>query len=207
MKNYFKKKTRIFSELSGGDVQWSIPVETNKRDEKYLALPNYGDIKLTSYSVNKTVKILLEHIDFVSRHIFEIITLGDFSLINLFLIFRFYSTIQQKKEFNVKVVHTKLSSPNSNSNNDLMSSANEKSSVTHVQRIRQSSRINSETKPIIHNFLANIFIKEVNLILYDDHKDNLYKKNNIASIFLDDFIICYVEEVIFLSCYYNKNSM
>lgn len=49
-----------------GDIQWSIPVETNKMDEKYLALPLYGDIKMTSYSVNKTVKILLEHIDFVS---------------------------------------------------------------------------------------------------------------------------------------------
>lgn len=39
-------------------------------DEKYLALPLYGDIKVTSYSVNKTVKILLEHIDFVSFPLF-----------------------------------------------------------------------------------------------------------------------------------------
>lgn len=49
-----------------GDIQWSIPVETNKRDEIYLALPLYGDIKMTSYRENKTVKILLENIDFVS---------------------------------------------------------------------------------------------------------------------------------------------
>lgn len=52
--------------FSGGDIQWSIPVETNKMDEKYLALPLYGDIKMTSFMANKTVKILLEHIDFVS---------------------------------------------------------------------------------------------------------------------------------------------
>lgn len=52
--------------FSGADIQWSIPVETNKMDEKYLALPLYGDIKMTSFMANKTVKILLEHIDFVS---------------------------------------------------------------------------------------------------------------------------------------------
>lgn len=85
-----------------------------------------------------------------------------------------------------------------------MNSANEKSFVTDVQRARQSSRINSVSKTIIHNFIANIFIKEVNLILYDDHRDHLYKKNNIASIFFDDFIICYVEEVIFISYIYQK---
>lgn len=55
----------FFLVLSGGDIQWSIPVETNKLDEKYLALPLYGDIKMTSYRENKTVKVLLEHIDFV----------------------------------------------------------------------------------------------------------------------------------------------
>lgn len=51
--------------LPGGNIQWSIPVETNKMDEKYLALPLYGDIKLTSFIHNKTVKIRLQHIDFV----------------------------------------------------------------------------------------------------------------------------------------------
>lgn len=60
--NYFH-----FQSLDG-NIQWSIPVETNKMDEKYLALPLYGDIKMTSYSANKTVKILLEHIDFVSSN-------------------------------------------------------------------------------------------------------------------------------------------
>lgn len=72
------------------------------------------------------------------------------------------------------------------------------SSITDVQRTRQSNRMGSVSKSIIHNFLANIFIKEVNLVLYDDHKDNLCKKNNIASIFFDDFIICYAEEVTYL---------
>lgn len=58
----------LFVSPSGADIQWSIPVETNKWDEKYLALPLFGDIKLTSCRDNKTIKILLEHIDFVSRH-------------------------------------------------------------------------------------------------------------------------------------------
>lgn len=40
-------------------------------DEKYLALPNYGDIKMTSFIANKTVRILLEHIDFVSDENFH----------------------------------------------------------------------------------------------------------------------------------------
>lgn len=68
------KSTYIFldyffssSELTpDANIRWSIPVETNKADEKYLALPLYGDIKFTSRSVNKTIKISLEHIDFVS---------------------------------------------------------------------------------------------------------------------------------------------
>lgn len=82
-----------------------------------------------------------------------------------------------------------------------MNSASEKSPATDMQRVRQSNRLNSVSKTMIHNFIANIFIKEVNLVLYDDNKDKLYKKNNIASIFLDDFIVCYVEEVIFfLQC-------
>lgn len=87
-----------------------------------------------------------------------------------------------------------------------MNSTTEKSSaIADMQRIRPSNKFaNSVSKAIIRNFIANIFIKEVNLVLYDDCKDNLYKKNNIASIFFDDFIISYVEEVIcdthFLFC-------
>lgn len=104
---------------------------------------------------------------------------------------------QQKKEFNVKVVHTKLSSSNSTSNTAPINkgSTDDKYQANNVQRARQSIKMNSASKTIIHNFVANIFIKEFNLVLYNDHKDNLYKKNNIASIFLDDFIVCYTEEV------------
>lgn len=65
--------------------------------------------------------------------------------------------------------------------------------MTDTQRSRQANQ--TKLKTIIHNFFANIFIKEVNLILYDDSKNNLHTKNNIASIFLDDFIVCYAEDV------------
>lgn len=64
-----------------------------------------------------------------------------------------------------------------------------------AQQVRQTNRIDPRSKTIIQNFVTNIFIKEVNLILYEDCKDHLFRKNNIASVFLDDFIICYVEEV------------
>lgn len=74
-------------------------------------------------------------------------------------------------------------------------SFDEQSNATDMHRSRQFAKTNSATKMIVHNFLANIFIKEVNLILYNDCKDRLYQKNNIASLFLDEFIICYVEEV------------
>lgn len=95
------------------------------------------------------------------------------------------------------MVHTKLSSPNSSNNNELINkdSIDVKNCATELQRVRQSNKKNLTSKTIIQNFIANIFIKEVNLILYDDHKDNLCVKNNIASIFFDDFIISYVEEV------------
>lgn len=74
-------------------------------------------------------------------------------------------------------------------------SFDEQSNTTNVHRSRQFPKIDSASKMIVHNFLANIFIKEVNLILYNDCKDHLNQKNHIASLYLDEFIICYVEEV------------
>lgn len=95
------------------------------------------------------------------------------------------------------MVHTKLSTSNSDSNNALMTNRpeNVKQCAMNTQRARQTNQTNATSKPIIHNFITNIFIKEVNLVLYDDCKEHLYKKNNIASVFFDDFIFCYVEEV------------
>lgn len=96
------------------------------------------------------------------------------------------------------MIHTKLSTSNATSSNNASidkRSFDEQSNATDLHRSRQFAKINSASKMIVHNFLANIFIKEVNLILYNDCKDHLYQKNNIASLFLDDFIICYVEEV------------
>lgn len=94
------------------------------------------------------------------------------------------------------MVHTKLSTSNSSSNNPPTNKhENDKQYALNLQRARQTNRLASTTKPIVYNFLANIFIKEVNLVLYDDCKESFYRKNNIASVFLDDFILCYVEEV------------
>lgn len=93
------------------------------------------------------------------------------------------------------MVHTKLSCPNSDSSNDLINKElmDEKNNASDSLLVRQTNQM--KIKKLIQNFIANIFIKEVNLILYDDSKDHLHQKNNIASIFFDDFIICYAEEV------------
>lgn len=48
------------------NIQWSIPIENDKIGEKYLALPFYGDVKINLTRNLKTVKISLQHIDFVS---------------------------------------------------------------------------------------------------------------------------------------------
>lgn len=95
------------------------------------------------------------------------------------------------------MVHTKLSSSNSGSSNALMNNrtTDEKRHAMDLRNAHQAIKMSTPSKTIIHDFVANIFIKEVNLVLYDDSKDHLYKKTNIASMFLDDFIICYVEEV------------
>lgn len=95
------------------------------------------------------------------------------------------------------MIHTKLSCSNSGSNNTLTSkeTTDDKNFTRISPNTRESMKIGSAVTTIVQNFIANIFFREVNLILYDDCKHHLYKKNNIASIFFDDFIICYIEEV------------
>lgn len=104
----------------------------------------------------------------------------------------------QKKEFNVKVIHTKLSSNSGASHATTSKQSSDDTFHTAISvNPRQSLKIDSGSTNVIQNFIANIFFREVNLVLYDDSKDQMYKKNNIASIFFDDFIVCYVEEVCF----------
>lgn len=94
------------------------------------------------------------------------------------------------------MIHTKLSS---NSETSHVTTSKDASDDTFHAAIsknpRQSLKLGSSSTNVIQNFIANIFFREVNLVLYDDSKDQMYKKNNIASIFFDDFIICYIEEV------------
>lgn len=96
------------------------------------------------------------------------------------------------------MVHTKLSSSNTSSSNSASMDKrqfDEQTNTIDSHRSQQFPKINATSKMIVRNFLANIFIKEVNLILYNDCKDHLYRKNHIASLYLDEVIICYVEEV------------
>lgn len=96
------------------------------------------------------------------------------------------------------MVHTKLSTSNTSSSSSPSAdkrSFDEQCNTPDFQRSRQFAKIDSTSKMIVHNFLANIFIKEVNLVLYNDCKDHLFQKNHITSLYLDEFIISYVEEV------------
>lgn len=43
-----------------------MPVEINENEEKFLNLPLYGDVKINICKENKTIKIVIQHINFVS---------------------------------------------------------------------------------------------------------------------------------------------
>lgn len=106
-----------------------------------------------------------------------------------------FCVLIQRKEFNVKVVHNKLCSPNERSH--VIMTENLAADQTEDDVKQSTSRYSSDTsaKPMtFSNFNTQIFIKQVVLVLYDDYKDNLHKINSIATIFLDDMITCYTEE-------------
>lgn len=43
-----------------------MPVQINENDEKFLNLPLYGDVKINIFKENKTIKIVIQHINVVS---------------------------------------------------------------------------------------------------------------------------------------------
>lgn len=101
----------------------------------------------------------------------------------------------KRKEFNVKVVHNKLSSPNERSNVIITENIAADQIKDDVKQSYTQYSTDTSVKPItFSNFNTIIFIKQVVLVLYDDYKDNLHKMNSIASIFFDDMITCYTEE-------------
>lgn len=91
-------------------------------------------------------------------------------------------------------MHNKLSSPNDRSHviiaeSIMMNDSDDKQNpINSIQK-------NFKQTTAISNFDTNIFVKEVVFVLYDDDKDHLCKKNFITSLFLDDVITCYTEEV------------
>lgn len=101
----------------------------------------------------------------------------------------------QRKEFNVKVVHNKLSSPNERSNVIMTENIVADQTKDDIKQLTcRYSSDTSATPMTFSNFDTIIFIKQVVFVLYDDNKDNLHKMNYIASIFFDDMITCYTEE-------------
>lgn len=93
-------------------------------------------------------------------------------------------------------MHTKLSSPNNQPNMIIADNIPMDKNMTNTK----SASLKTLTKNPVHstafnNFNTIIFVREIVLILYDDDKENMYEKNSIASVFLDNVIACYTEEV------------
>lgn len=94
-------------------------------------------------------------------------------------------------------MHTKLSSPFQQSN--VVIGAEKEPTVKQHDSL-EKRRLNKPTT-VEHSsvsfktFDTNIFLKEFNIILYDDDKNKSYEKVNVASMFFDDFIVCFTEEV------------
>lgn len=94
------------------------------------------------------------------------------------------------------MVHTKLSSPTESSNFVITDhTLNEENDSMDKARSSKSYSTVPSSKSALSNLNTDVFIKELNLILYGDDKSSLHKKSNIASLFLDDFIVCYTDEV------------
>lgn len=90
-------------------------------------------------------------------------------------------------------MHNKLSSPTERSN--IIAAENISDDVEQKLHPVNSIKVDAAQPVTFSNFNTNIFIKGIVLVLYDDDKNSLYKKNNIVSLFLDDVITCYTEEV------------
>lgn len=99
--------------------------------------------------------------------------------------------IDFKKEFNVKVVHSKLSSPtdcpDAEPHNPPLRSSPEKgkTAISAVSKVKRSS---------FKGFCADVFVEEAMVSLYEESKDVVHRKSEIASIFLDEIFVSFSEE-------------
>lgn len=99
----------------------------------------------------------------------------------------------QKKEFNVKVVHTKLSSPNANddisTNDNMIAHAPPPTSKTDL-----SYAPTRPTPSSLNSLNVDLYVEEITFTMYDEEKNALHKKNDIVSLFLDDVLVAYAED-------------
>lgn len=93
----------------------------------------------------------------------------------------------------MKVVHTKLSSPNTNDNtaaNDHVDS-HAPPSTSKANLAYAAAR----PTPTPQNSLnVDVYIEEITFTMYDEEKNALHKKNDIVSVFLDDVLVAYAED-------------
>lgn len=93
----------------------------------------------------------------------------------------------------MKVVHTKLSSPNTNAGNTTNDNLILKSPPP-TSRTDFSYASTRPTPSPLNSLNVDVYIEEVTFTMYDEEKNALHKKNDIVSLFLDDVLIAYAEE-------------
>lgn len=93
----------------------------------------------------------------------------------------------------MKVVHTKLSSPNTNdnfaANDNMISHASPSPSKADFSYVGKKS-----TKSSSNSLNVDVYFEEITFTLYEEDKNALHKKNEIVSLFFDDVLVAYSEE-------------
>lgn len=102
----------------------------------------------------------------------------------------------QRKEFNVKTIHTKLAKPSHNVNAYGAASTDNLPETPHkLKAIELLGTLKS--KEASNNFRrlnVDIFIEEVAINLYDEDIEKTNRKREIASLYLDDIFVSFTDE-------------
>lgn len=93
----------------------------------------------------------------------------------------------------MKVVHTKLSSPNTDDDTAANNQMNSHAPLS-ISKADISYAAAKPTPPPLNSLNVDLYIEEITFTMYDEEKNALHKKNDIVSVFLDDVLVAYVEE-------------
>lgn len=91
------------------------------------------------------------------------------------------------------MVHTKLSSSNDQSNIVIDNTKSTHEIDSSARRRHANKLIDTKSPTTSFKFDFTVFLKEFNIILYDDNKNCLHAKKDIVSLYFDDFLACYTD--------------